>query len=352
MSLAEDKEEDTSDISSSSSDSSEQSDNDDLKSTDNEKPPPTKKKRSRDKRGTKVHEHVPSSSRDPYEGLHRQMTSEANQLKKLKEQYGEWKKGRWTKAEIDMLLSNITKYCEQHGIKNVKEFLVNEDKKEKSDFYTIVAWGIKRPLFLVYRQIWRIFHPASNVGRYSTDETDEVIRLHNLHGNNWAQIGEMLDRSGQSVRDKFRSSMDRSVGGWNEEEVERLITAVKEANESGFSWQLIAQQVKTRNAVQCLRKWHHQMSWKNPGEKLTKWSRDDDVRLMQELKQSTATDEDEVDWKKMTESDWPAARSGSYLRSRWALIRRQSCNYEIRSFKANVNHVHKIITESYRTKPS
>ena len=96
-----------------------------------------------------------------------------------------------------------------------------------------------------------------------------VARLHNLHGNNWAQIGEMLDRSGQSVRDKFRSSMDRSVGkfscyestnwnpigGWNEEEVERLITAVKEANESGFSWQLIAQQVKTRNAVQCLRKW-------------------------------------------------------------------------------------------------
>ena len=86
MSLAEDKDEDTSDFSSSSSDSSEQSDNDDLKSTDNEKPPPTKKKRSRDKRGTKVHEHVPSSSRDPYEGLHRQMTSEANQLKKLKEQ--------------------------------------------------------------------------------------------------------------------------------------------------------------------------------------------------------------------------------------------------------------------------
>ena len=85
MSLVEDKDEDTSDISSSSSDSSEQSDNDDLKSIDNEKPPPTKKKRSRDKRGTKVHEHV-SSSRDPYEGLHRQMTSEANQLKKLKEQ--------------------------------------------------------------------------------------------------------------------------------------------------------------------------------------------------------------------------------------------------------------------------
>ena len=56
--------------------------------------------------------------------------------------------------------------------------------------------------------------------RYSTDEADQVIRLvggvglklfilvarlHDVHGNDWAQIGQMLDRSGQSVRDKFRS---------------------------------------------------------------------------------------------------------------------------------------------------
>lgn len=33
------------------------------------------------------------------------------------------------------------------------------------------------------------------------------------------------------------------------------MSAVKEANESGFSWELIAKQVKSRNAVQCLRKW-------------------------------------------------------------------------------------------------
>ena len=79
-----------------------------------------------------------------------------------------------------------------------------------------------------------------------------------------------------------------------------MITAVKEANESGFSWQLIAQQVKTRNAVQCLRKWyegcgsivlvnhvlrHQQACWKSTGEKLIKWSRNDDMRLMQELVQ-------------------------------------------------------------------
>lgn len=82
MSLAEDKDEDTSDISSSSSSDSLQ--HSDVESIDNEKPPPAKKKRSRNKTGSK-HD-MPSSSRDPYEELHRQMTSEVDQLKKLKEQ--------------------------------------------------------------------------------------------------------------------------------------------------------------------------------------------------------------------------------------------------------------------------
>ena len=68
-------------------DDSEQSD-DILRGTGNEDTPPLKKrKRSRDKIGPEeVHEHGPSTTRDPYEQLHRQMLTEAKQLKKLREQ--------------------------------------------------------------------------------------------------------------------------------------------------------------------------------------------------------------------------------------------------------------------------
>lgn len=79
-----------------------------------------------------------------------------------------------------------------------------------------------------------------------------------------------------------------------------MITAVKETSDSGFSWELIAKQVKSRNAVQCLRKWckgcgliehlsfiplrHQHMCWKSSGSSnLIKWSREDEVRLIQEL---------------------------------------------------------------------
>ena len=33
------------------------------------------------------------------------------------------------------------------------------------------------------------------------------------------------------------------------------MTAVKEADDRGFSWELIAKQIKSRTSVQCLRKW-------------------------------------------------------------------------------------------------
>lgn len=73
MSVAEDK--DTSSISSSSSS---EGDND-------LNPPPLKKtKRSRDSGDSEVD--APSRPRDPYERLHRQMITAANQLKKLQEQ--------------------------------------------------------------------------------------------------------------------------------------------------------------------------------------------------------------------------------------------------------------------------
>ena len=76
------------------------------------------------------------------------------------------------------------------------------------------------------------------------------------------------------------------------------MTAVKEADESGFSWELIAKQVNSRNAMQCLKKWykavwfngllvnhtprHQYMCWKSSGAKLVKWCREDDVRLIGE----------------------------------------------------------------------
>ena len=86
MSSVEIEDEDTSDITSTSScSSSSDSSDDEVKA---EKPPPQKKrKRSRDSNSSlKIDKLAKPRARDPYELLHRQMTSEASSLKKLQEQ--------------------------------------------------------------------------------------------------------------------------------------------------------------------------------------------------------------------------------------------------------------------------
>ncbi|XP_065916247.1 cyclin-D-binding Myb-like transcription factor 1 isoform X2 [Dysidea avara] len=288
-----------------------------------ETPPRKKRKRSRhDDVTTGTHLQL-TWEEDPYEHLHRSM----------KEFGGEWKSGRWTKAEKELLLSNISRYCKENDISNVTEFIQEEQCKEKSDFYASAAWGIKRPLFLIYRQIWRLFPPAAKGGKFTEEEVKQLKKLHEQHGNQWVDIGHQMDRTNQSVRDKVRILGFESAGAWSNEELELLVSAVKECK-GGINWEIVARKVKTRNAKHCYKKWLHCMCWKELDARVN-WSKQDDIRLVRELSQSSATDEEEVNWKKMAESDWPSARSASYLRCRWAALRRQVANYELHSFRSD-----------------
>ncbi|XP_065916256.1 cyclin-D-binding Myb-like transcription factor 1 [Dysidea avara] len=240
---------------------------------------------------------------------------------------------------MELLLSNVSCYCQKHDISNVSEFLQTERTKMKSEFYAEVAWGIKRPLFYVYQQIWRLYPTTSTVGRFTEDEIEQLKMLQQQYGNHWAKIGRQMDRRDDSVKLKF-SRFGSVCGAWGKEELESLVSAVTECGEDDINWKIVARKVKTRNYQQCHRKWVFFMCWKQL-ESPVSWCKQDTIRLVQELSQSTATDEEEVDWKKMAESDWPSARSASYLRSKWAALRRQVPNYELHSFRANVKCVHK-----------
>ncbi|XP_065916250.1 cyclin-D-binding Myb-like transcription factor 1 isoform X2 [Dysidea avara] len=264
---------------------------------------------------------------DPYDHLHRSMFGSVNELG------GEWIKGRWRKAEIALLQSNISRYCQKHDISNLSEF-IQERSKERSEFYIEVAWGIKRPLFHVYQQILRLFPSASTVGRFTEDEVEQLKMLQQQYGNRWAKIGSQMDRTDHSVRVKF-DGLGSVCGTWSKQEVELLVSAVTECGEDDINWKIVARKVKTRNSHQCRQKWVFFMCWKQL-ESPVSWCKLDNIRLVQELSQSSATDEEEVDWKKMAESDWPPARSGSYLRCKWTALRRQVANYELRSFRVGV----------------
>ena len=65
-------------------------------------------------------------------------------------------------------------------------------------------------------------------GKYSEKERKELIKLHKLYGNNWKQIGILMNRSSSNLRcvySYFRKSWNK--GAWSKEEDETMIKAVE-----------------------------------------------------------------------------------------------------------------------------
>ena len=68
----------------------------------------------------------------------------------------------------------------------------------------IIAKGISRPLFAIYRKTLRLYDRKNYIGKYSEEEVEKLRDLHTKHGNDWTTIGHLIGRSAASVKDRCR----------------------------------------------------------------------------------------------------------------------------------------------------
>lgn len=58
----------------------------------------------------------------------------------------------------------------------------------------------------------------------------------------------------------------------------------------------------------------------------------DSIHLLRELASEDPEDEESVEWQEMSEG-WGSARGRTYLRNKWAILKREVPNYRINSFR-------------------
>lgn len=273
--------------------------------------------------------------------LHRFWFTDKEKKQKFREEVGKWKTGRWTYKEVSLLKENVKTFMERNHVKDVAHLIYHGEKKDRSNFYRFIAQGIKRPLFQVYRKAYREYDVGNYVGKWSQEMEQELLKLHTIHGNHWAIIGQSLGISARSARDKHRNITNRQrTGLWRPQEEARLTAAMKQMqSESGSeemelhpsgTWEQVAKLVGSRNAHQCRQKWMHYMA---PRILEGKWTCKDDLHLLEELeKRDEAEDEDDIDWLELS-SAWNNARTPYYLRKKWSSLRRGVPNYSIRPFQ-------------------
>lgn len=83
----------------------------------------------------------------------------------------------------------------------------------QSDTLFLLAKGIRRPLFAIYRRVLRMYDRRNYVGKYSAEEVEQLKSLKEKHGNDWATIGAAMGRSASSVKDRFRLMRDHCHSG-------------------------------------------------------------------------------------------------------------------------------------------
>lgn len=158
----------------------------------------------------------------------------------------------------------------------------------RKDFYRVIARGLDRPLFSVYRRVIRMYDSKNHIGKYSADEIRKLRELREIHGNDWATIGAALGRSAGSVRDRCRLMKDScKYGTWHHDEEMRLSNAVYELSGAspgeevhhGLCWAEVAAKVKTRTEKQCRAKWLNFLNWKNKGGAEWAGTADDNLLL-------------------------------------------------------------------------
>lgn len=102
-------------------------------------------------------------------------------------------------------------------------------KDMRKDFYRLIAQGLDRPLFSVYRRVIRMYDQKNHIGKYTPQEIARLRELRRTHGNDWAKIGAELGRSAGSVRDRCRLMKEScQYGTWKPDEEYRLANAVYE----------------------------------------------------------------------------------------------------------------------------
>ncbi|KAG1683294.1 Cyclin-D-binding Myb-like transcription factor 1 [Nymphon striatum] len=207
-----------------------------------------------------------------------------------------WRTGMWSKEEIKILQNNIDNYCKARHIDDPVVIIFEMNKDERKDFYRIIAKGLNRPLFAVYRRVIRMYDNKNHIGKYTSEELEKLKMLRVKHGKDWQAIGQAMGRSPASIKDKCRLMKDNcKTGKWLPEEERRLAEAVYDLAQavpgeivySGLSWSSVAARVRTRSEKQCRTKWLNYLNWKEVGG--TEWTREDDMFLITKTEGGTLT---------------------------------------------------------------
>ncbi|XP_028664400.2 transcription termination factor 1-like isoform X2 [Erpetoichthys calabaricus] len=317
--------------------------------------------------------------------IHRMAKNDLARFKQFHEKGISIRSGKFSKEENERLQANVNEFMKTTGISDAEklfyplrypeEFTDIRKLKKEHKFIVCIGEGIPRPSQVIYDRGRKMFDSLSYKGKFTKQETDDLVRYHNLHGNNWSKIAPLIGRSEHSLNRKWSRIKKHSSGQWSYSERKCLIKAVKsqltnKLNESSvedkgqeqvaslklnklnsitredlyrnISWETVASTVKTRTSLQCRNKWLCLLRFK--------MTRDRDVcygikgiqariNIIQILYEKNLKDHSEINWEELADviGDVPP----SYVQNKFSRLKTTKVpDYSKKTFPEVINHLY------------
>ncbi|KAL4511856.1 hypothetical protein ABPG72_012701 [Tetrahymena utriculariae] len=153
-----------------------------------------------------------------------------------KQEMEEKQTGKFTDDEIQLLKESICKYAYEKGLGESGLLKLVSEKATKE---TLGAWTQIAEV-LPYRTVQschnfcrRRFNPNNYGGKWTPQETNQLLALVKEHGRKWKLIGQQLGRTETNVRDKYKSigeenAEQRKIDYWSLDELTQLIKLISQ----------------------------------------------------------------------------------------------------------------------------
>ncbi|XP_054917990.1 uncharacterized protein [Dermacentor andersoni] len=249
----------------------------------------------------------------------------------------------------------IVGHCGHHDKALQKEV---KDLVKKEKLLRILGRGLpRRTIHSAYMRARILLNPLGPAAKavLTPEQKKQVLLLYDRVGPKWTDMAQKMGLAAEQLRSAFRFFKEKesfATGKWEKSEDDFLKEAVElqigdvKAKLKDIDWQAVARHVRSRNAVQCKRRWTLRQQGLQAVNRKRKWNRFDSIHLICIMHELRALRSSEVDWETVGES-FPWAPSPLVAKYHWE----STLNFYLppdkrKDFQSKVKNLYKIALPS------